>query len=58
MPTAQSGFKMTLPLINELISGIVRIVNISDRVYHCALVDLSKEEREGEGIIKTIFFGR
>lgn len=39
-------FNMTLPLTNEVISGSIRIVNVSDRLYHCAFVDLSEEERE------------
>jgi len=39
-------FKVSLPLINELISGTIRIVDISDRAYHCAFVDLSDDEKE------------
>ena len=39
-------FKMTLPLINEVISGIIRILNISDRAYHCIFIDFSNEEME------------
>jgi hypothetical protein len=39
-------FKMLLPLINEVISGVSRIVYISDITYHCAFVDLGKEDRE------------
>lgn len=39
-------FKMTLPLINEVISGIIRISDISDRVYNCTFIGLSKEEME------------
>ena len=39
-------FKLSLPLINEVISGIVRIVDISNRTYHSAFIRLSSEERE------------
>lgn len=39
-------FKMILPLINEVISGVIRIVHISDITCHCAFVDLGKEDRE------------
>lgn len=39
-------FKMTLPLINEAISGIIRIVDISDRAYHCPFIALSEEDKE------------
>ena len=39
-------FKITLPLIKEIISGIFRIVYISDRVYHCIFVNLGIEEIE------------
>jgi len=39
-------FKITLPLIKEDISGAFRIVNISDRAYHCIFVNLGIEERE------------
>ena len=39
-------FKITLPLTKEAISGTFRIVNISDRAYHCIFVNLSIEKRE------------
>ena len=39
-------FKITLPLIKEVISGTFRIVNISDRAYHCTFVNLGIEKRE------------
>jgi len=39
-------FKITLPLIKEVISGTFRIVNISDRAYHCIFVNLGIEKRE------------
>lgn len=39
-------FKMNLPLINEVISGSIRIVDISGRAYHCAFIGLSEEEKE------------
>jgi c-di-GMP-binding flagellar brake protein YcgR len=39
-------FKMTLPLINEVISGIIRIVDISDRAYHCQFIAPSEEDKE------------
>jgi c-di-GMP-binding flagellar brake protein YcgR len=39
-------FKITLPLIKEIISGAFRIVNISDRAYHCIFVNLGIEKRE------------
>lgn len=39
-------FKITLPLIKEVISGTFRIVNISDGAYHCIFVNLGIEERE------------
>jgi c-di-GMP-binding flagellar brake protein YcgR len=38
--------KMTLPLINEVISGIIRIIDISDRVYHCIFIGFSNEQRD------------
>ena len=40
------SFKITLPLINEVISGTFRIVDISDRAYHCIFVNLGIEKRE------------
>ncbi len=39
-------FKMTLPLIDEAISGLIRIVDISDRAYHCAFIGFSEEQRD------------
>jgi hypothetical protein len=39
-------FKMTLPLINEVISGIIRVINISDTSYHCVFADIATEGRE------------
>lgn len=39
-------FKITLPLTKEAISGTFRIVNISDRAYHCIFVNLGIEKRE------------
>jgi len=45
-PGKKYPFKMTLPLIKEVVSGILRIVYISDSVYHCRFIGLRKEERE------------
>jgi c-di-GMP-binding flagellar brake protein YcgR len=39
-------FKLPLPLIDEMISGIMRIVNISEKTYHCVYIDLTQEHRE------------
>ena len=39
-------FRMTLSLIDEVISGIIRVVNISETSYHCAFIDLTHEQRE------------
>ena len=39
-------FKFTLPLIDEMISGIIRIVNVSDTTYHSVFVEISDEEKE------------
>jgi c-di-GMP-binding flagellar brake protein YcgR len=39
-------FKMILSLIDEVISGIFRIVNISEKSYHCVFIDLTREQRE------------
>lgn len=39
-------FKITLPLIKEVISGTFRIVNISERAYHCTFINLGTEKRE------------
>jgi len=37
---------MTLPLIDEAISGIIRIVDISDRAYHYAFIGFSEEQSD------------
>ena len=39
-------FKLTLSLIDEVISGLMRIVNISEKTYHCVFIDLTQEHRE------------
>ena len=39
-------FKVTLPLINEVVSGIIRIADINDTSYHCRFIALKKEEKE------------
>ena len=39
-------FKLSLTLINEVISGIIRIVDSSDRAYHCVFIGFSEEQRE------------
>ena len=39
-------FKMTLSLIDDEISGIFSIVNVSDKTYHCVFIDLTHEQRE------------
>ena len=39
-------FKLPLSLIDEKISGIMRIVNISEKTYHCVFIDLTQEHRE------------
>ena len=39
-------FELRLPLINEVISGVVRIVHISHRIYHSTFVGLSSEDTE------------
>ena len=39
-------FKMTLSLIDEVISGIFRVVNITEKAYHCVFIDLTYEQRE------------
>ena len=39
-------FKMTLPLINEVISGIIRIVDISGRILHCTFIGFGNKGRE------------
>ena len=45
-PGEKYPFKMTLPLNDEVVSGTLRIVDISDSIYHCRFIDLSKEDRE------------
>lgn len=40
------SFQITLSLINEPLSGIIRVVDISDTAYHCIFVDLNNEGRE------------
>ena len=40
------SFRMNLPIIRETISGIIRIVNISDKAYHCEFFDLNEGLRE------------
>ena len=45
-PGEKYPFKMTLPLTDEVVSGTLRVVDISDSTYHCRFVDLSKEDRE------------
>lgn len=42
----QYPFKLTLPLIKEVVSGTFRIIDISKKTYHCIFVDLAVEERE------------
>ncbi len=39
-------FKMTLPLINEVISCTMKLVDISDGAYHCEFIDLGNEEMD------------
>ena len=39
-------FKLTISLIDEVISGIMRIVNISEKTYHCVFIDLIQVHRE------------
>lgn len=39
-------FELRLPLINEVISGVVRIVHISHGIYHSTFVGLSSEDTE------------
>jgi c-di-GMP-binding flagellar brake protein YcgR len=39
-------FKMTLSLIDDEISGIFSIVNVTDKTYHCVFIDLTHEQRE------------
>ena len=36
------AFKMGLPIINEIISGMIRVVDISDDAYHCGFFDLDE----------------
>jgi len=40
-------FNIFLELINEEISGIIKVVDISDREYHTIFVGLCKDEMEG-----------
>ena len=37
-------FKLTLPLINEVISGMIKVIDLSKEIYHCAFIDLDKEQ--------------
>jgi c-di-GMP-binding flagellar brake protein YcgR len=39
-------FKLSLSLIDEMISGIMRIVNISEKTYHCVFIDLIQDHKE------------
>ena len=39
-------FEMPLHLVDEVVSGVVRIIDISDRAYHCTFIGLTKEEME------------
>ena len=39
-------FRMTLSLIDDEISGIFKIVNVTDKTYHCVFIDLTHEQRE------------
>jgi c-di-GMP-binding flagellar brake protein YcgR len=39
-------FHITLPLLNEVITGTLKAVNRSDEAYHCAFIALSEEKRE------------
>ncbi len=45
-PGEKYPFKMTLPLTDEVVSGTFRMVDISDSIYHCRFIDLSKEDME------------
>jgi c-di-GMP-binding flagellar brake protein YcgR len=45
-PGEKYPFKMTLPLTDEVVSGTLRIVDISGSIYHGRFIDLSKEDRE------------
>ncbi len=45
-PGEKYPFKMTLPLTDEVVSGIIRIVDTADKTYHCRFIDLSKEDME------------
>jgi len=40
------SFRITLPLLKEVISGTFRIVNITDRAYHCIFINLGVDKRE------------
>ena len=39
-------FRMTLSLIDDEISGIFKIVNVTEKVYHCVFIDLTYEQKE------------
>lgn len=39
-------FQITLPLLNQVITGTVKVVNRSERAYHCAFIGLSDEKKE------------
>ncbi|MDY7036290.1 MAG: PilZ domain-containing protein [Thermodesulfobacteriota bacterium] len=39
-------FNMFLKLINQEVSGILRVVDISDREYHSVFIDLDEDEIE------------
>ena len=45
-PGEKYSFKMKLPIVNEIISGIVRIIHISDKAYHCEFCEIEEELRE------------
>jgi c-di-GMP-binding flagellar brake protein YcgR len=40
------SFQITLPLLNEVIMGTIKVVDSSWDAYHCEFIDLSEEERE------------
>ena len=39
-------FRLKLSLIDEEISGIFNIVNVTEKTYHCVFIDLTHEQRE------------
>ena len=39
-------FQITLPPLNQVITGTAKVVNRSEGLYHCAFIDLSEEKRE------------